>query len=73
MITSTSWRHTGAPDNVEGHPFHAANNVNGVGIRSIDDYQVLPLDRGVQALQEAYIRKVVDTVWTRPVQSGTHV
>ena len=33
-----------APDNVEGHPFHAANNVNGIGITSIVDYQVLPLD-----------------------------
>ena len=21
-----------APDNVEGHPFHAANNINGIGI-----------------------------------------
>jgi hypothetical protein len=50
------------PDNVEGHPFHAANNVNGVGIASINDYQVLPLDPRVEALQEAYIRKVVDTV-----------
>ena len=36
---------TAAPDNIEGHPFHAANNVNGVGIRSIDDYQVLPSSR----------------------------
>ena len=35
---------TAAPDNVEGHPLHADNNVNVVGIRSIDDYQVLPLD-----------------------------
>jgi hypothetical protein len=55
-----------APDNVEGHPFHAANNVNGIGIASIDDYQVLPLDARVQALQEAYIRKVVDTVQDLP-------
>jgi hypothetical protein len=51
-----------APDNVEGHPFHAANNVNEIGIPSINDYQVLPLDTRVQALQEAYIRKVIDTV-----------
>ena len=43
---STSAR---APDNVEGHPFHAANNVNGIGITSIVDYQVLPLDPRVQA------------------------
>lgn len=54
------------PDNVEGHPFHAANNVNGVGIASINDYQVLPLDPRVEALQEAYIRKVVDTVHDLP-------
>ena len=55
-----------APDNVEGHPFHAANNVNGIGIGSIVDYQVLPLDPRVQALQEAYIRKVVDTLHDLP-------
>lgn len=54
------------PDNVEGHPFHAANNINGIGIASIADYQVLPLDPHVQAVQEAYIRKVVDTVHDLP-------
>ena len=55
-----------APDHVEGHPFHAANNVNGVAIQSIVDYQVFPLDARVQAFQEAYIRKVVDTVHDLP-------
>jgi hypothetical protein len=55
-----------APDNVEGHPFHAANNVNGIGITSIVDYQVLPLEPRIQALQEAYMRKVVDTVHDLP-------
>ena len=55
-----------APDNVEGHPFHAANNVNGIGITSILDYQVLPLDPRVQDIQEAYIRKVVDTLHDLP-------
>src|SRR6266536_3318693 len=55
-----------APDHVEGHPFHPANNVNQVGIGSIVDYQVLPLDPRVQALQEAYIRKVVDTLHDLP-------
>jgi hypothetical protein len=55
-----------APDNVEGHPFHAANNVNDLGIASINDYQVLPLDASVKALQEAYVRKVVDTVHDLP-------
>jgi hypothetical protein len=57
---------TPPPDNVEGHPFHAANNVNEIGITSIVDYQVLPLDPGVQAIQEAYLRKVVDTVHDLP-------
>jgi hypothetical protein len=55
-----------APDNVEGHPFHAANNVSGIGINSIVDYQVLPLDQRVQAIQAAYIRRVVDTVHDLP-------
>lgn len=27
-----------APDNVQGHPFHAENNINDVGINSIVDY-----------------------------------
>jgi hypothetical protein len=54
------------PNNVEGHPFHAANNVNGIGITSILDYQVLPLDSRVQALQEAYIHTVIDTVHDLP-------
>jgi hypothetical protein len=57
---------TAPPDNVEGHPFHARNNVNQIGIRSIVDYQVLPLDPRVQALQEAYIRKIIDTVHDLP-------
>lgn len=55
-----------APDHVEGHPFFAANNVNGVALTSINDYQVLPLDESIQALQEAYMRKVVDTVADLP-------
>ena len=46
------------PDQIEGHPFFAANNVNDVNITSINDVQVLPLDPRVQAIQEAYIRKV---------------
>jgi hypothetical protein len=54
------------PDHVEGHPFHAGNNANGISITSMVDYQVLPLDPQVQALQEAYIRKVVDTVHDLP-------
>jgi hypothetical protein len=54
------------PDHIEGHPFHAANNVNGIGITSILDYQVLPLDPRVRELQEAYVKRVVDTVHDLP-------
>ena len=50
-----------APDHIEGHPFHAGNNVNGISATSIDDLQVLPLDPRVRELQEAYLRRVVDT------------
>src|SRR4029453_16357518 len=55
-----------APDHVEGHPFHAANNINGVGIGSIGDHKVLPLDPRVQQLQEAYLYNVVDTLHDLP-------
>ena len=54
------------PDHVEGHPFHALNNVNGIAATSIDDLQVLPLDPRIQAIQEAYIRNVVDTLHDLP-------
>jgi hypothetical protein len=54
------------PDNIEGHPFHAASNVNGIGIASMIDYQVLPLDPRIREIQEAYIKRVVDTVEDLP-------
>jgi hypothetical protein len=57
---------TATPDNIEGHPFHAANNINGIRINSILDYQVLPLDSRIEALQLAYIRKMIDTVHDLP-------
>jgi hypothetical protein len=57
---------TPPPDNVEGHPFHARNNVNGIGIQSIVDYMCLPLDSTIRDLQEAYIGKVLDTVHDLP-------
>jgi hypothetical protein len=55
-----------APDHIEGHPFYARNNVNGVSASSIDDLQVLPLDPRVRAIQEAYVRRVVDTLHDLP-------
>jgi hypothetical protein len=55
-----------APHHVEGHPFHELNNVNGVAIRSIRDYQVLPLDERVRAFQRDYIHKVVDAIHDLP-------
>jgi hypothetical protein len=57
---------TAVPDNIEGHPFHAANNVNDIGITPIVDYQVLPIASRVEAFQLAYIRKVIDTVHDLP-------
>ena len=57
---------TPPPDNVEGHPFHAKNNVNGIGISSIVDYMTLPLDSKVRDLQEDYIGKVLDTLHDLP-------
>ena len=42
------------------------NNVNDIGITSILDYQVLPLDERVRSLQESYIGKVIDTVQDLP-------
>jgi hypothetical protein len=57
---------TPPPDNVEGHPFHAKNNVNGIGIESIVDYMTLPLEPRIQELQTAYIGKVLDTVHDLP-------
>lgn len=54
------------PDNSAGHPFHADNNINGIALTSILDYQVLPLDPRIQELQQAYLRKVVDTVADLP-------
>jgi hypothetical protein len=57
---------TATPDNIEGHPFHAANNINDVGITSIVDYQVLPLDSVVRKYQETYIGHVIDTLHDMP-------
>lgn len=54
------------PDNIEGHPFHARNNINGVSASSIDDLQVLPLDPRVEAIQRAFITEVVDTLHDLP-------
>ena len=54
------------PDHIEGHPFHAGGNVNGIAATSINDLQVLPLDPVVREVQEAYVRKVVDTLHDQP-------
>jgi hypothetical protein len=54
------------PDNIEGHPLSGPNNVNRINARSINDLQVLPLDPPVEAVQKAYIGKVVDTLHDMP-------
>lgn len=50
-----------------GHPMHSENNINGInGDSNNDGYgiesQTLPGPPGVNAIQKAYMRKVVDTV-----------
>ena len=49
-----------------GHPYHAANNVNGVDGDVNGDGEGLEVhslaNRRVTAIQEAYVRKVIDTV-----------
>lgn len=55
-----------SPDNVEGHPFFGENNVSGINIKSIKDYQVRPLDALVRSFEEAYIRKVIDVLHDMP-------
>jgi Family of unknown function (DUF6298) len=47
---------------IAGHPFDGQNNVNGIDIDTIADYQSSLVARPVLALQHAYIRKVVDTL-----------
>lgn len=54
------------PYHIEGHPFHADNNVNGVSATSINDLQVLPLDPRAEAIQRAFVTKVVDTLHDLP-------
>jgi len=50
----------------EGHPFHPGNNVNGIDGDANRDGKGLEVhelaDKKVTAIQEAYVRKVVDTV-----------
>ncbi len=61
MHTNDGWRY---------HPFHAANNVNGVEADADGDGEGIeynrlldtPAGRRVLELQQAYVRKVIDTV-----------
>ncbi len=50
----------------EGHPFHKQNNINGIDGDQNEDGKGLEFhtlaNREVTALQEAYVRKVIDTV-----------
>ncbi len=49
-----------AEEGWEFHPFHPDNNVNGINANRLDYYTLK--NPQVLALQEAYIRKVIDTV-----------
>jgi len=60
------WALQCSPGAWEGHPFHAANNVNGVNGDVNGDGKGLEIHalagKAVTAVQEAYVRKVIDTV-----------
>ena len=60
------WATQFAPDAWKGHPFNGANNVNGIEADSNGDglgVEVHELGNPrVTAVQEAYVRKVIDTV-----------
>ena len=58
--------HCERPDNLAGPPFEAGNNVNEIGITSIKDDKVLPLEPGSRPSRRPNIRKVVDTVHDLP-------
>jgi len=47
----------------KAHPFHPANNTSGIGGRVAKGVDIYTLaDRPITKIQEAYVRKVVDTV-----------
>lgn len=50
-----------ADEGREFHPFHPDNNINGIGWRNWEEYYALKNPQILQ-LQEAYVRKVIDTV-----------
>ncbi len=50
-----------ADEGREFHPFHPENNINGIGWTTWEEYYTLKNPKILQ-LQEAYVRKVIDTV-----------
>jgi len=60
------WAMQFAPAAWKGHPFHAENNVNGINGDASGDGKGFEIHTlavpAVTALQEAYVRKVIDTV-----------
>jgi len=60
------WGMQFTPDGWKGHPFHPANNINGIDGDLNHDGKALEIftlaDPKITALQETYVRKVIDTV-----------
>jgi hypothetical protein len=56
----------GTPNSVFGHPFHAANNINGINVDRNGDgkpIEAYSLDiPAITAIQDTYVRKVIDSV-----------
>jgi hypothetical protein len=67
LFEGHAMRFSKTPWNWSGHPMNINNNINSVnGDTNGDGYgletQTLPLPPGVDAIQKAYVRKVIDTV-----------
>ncbi|MBN1815877.1 MAG: serine hydrolase [Sedimentisphaerales bacterium] len=60
------WAMQFSPGAWQGHPFHKDNNINGINGDSNADDRGLEIytlaDKKITSLQEAYIRKVIDTL-----------
>ena len=66
LFEGWSLRNAAKPWAAEGHPFHKQNNINGINGDADGDGRVLETHTlripGVNVIQEAYVRKVIDTI-----------
>jgi hypothetical protein len=56
----------GSPSPTDGNPYEAPNNVNGVSCPNLCPITLAGMPRNVVAFQQAYVKKIVDTVHDLP-------